>query len=95
MTRARRRRPRPGSYLPALDAAGMIGESGDLAELHAKLTRMGYRLTKTVRPYLTKRLKLTVRVVWRKREAGRTSTYTHHQSIPLSDIRSARADGSL
>ncbi len=90
MTRARRRKLKPGSYLPPVEAAKLIGEDGELAELHAKLMRMGYRLTKTVRPYLTKDLRVTIRMVWRKREEGMSSTYLHSESTPLSDLRSGR-----
>lgn len=91
MTKARRRRPRPGSYLPPIEAEALLAYDPTLNRMHRALIRAGFTLKKTLRPYLNKRRVVSLRFVWRKRAANDANvTFTATEQVPLDDILKAR-----
>ncbi len=72
----RHRSPRPGTHLAPIPALRVIETLPELLEEHVRLTRAGYTLKETVRPYYTKSRLTMFRFVWRRRKGNTKSTYT-------------------
>lgn len=91
VSRRRGRRPRPGRWLPAIDAAPLVEGDEELCQLDGRLTADGWRRTATVRPYLAKNGLMTLRFVWRKRSEGLTAKYEVVWRVPLKALREGGA----
>ncbi|SDH94583.1 hypothetical protein [Roseospirillum parvum] len=66
MTRAHRKHPRPGRYLPICSAA----EVPEVAKLESLFEAAGWRLQRSSRPYRRRDGRVSVRLIWRRRGGG-------------------------
>jgi hypothetical protein len=71
-----RRIPRPGRHLPPHDTPSLLGLISEAADLHQVLVADGYALDPETRPYRRTDGRVTVRFVWRRREAGANLSVT-------------------
>lgn len=69
------KRKRRGRHLKACDALTLANAIADVTRLHESLTKDGYVLKPTIRPYLRVDGLVTLRFVWRKNAKDMKSTF--------------------
>jgi len=72
----RRRRFKPGSHLPSVDALAIIKCDAELTAEHRRIVGQGYTLKKSVRPYFAKAGFISFQFVWRRRAPLLLTTWT-------------------
>lgn len=91
---SRRREARRGRWLAPVATEKLLGGTGELAELDARLTAEGWTRAGTVRPYLARNGWITLRFVWRKREEGLSRVWTETFRVNSHEVRAAQGAAS-
>jgi len=64
---------KPGHHFKPIPALPLIEADEELLSFHNSLTVSGFKLNKSARGYRTKKGSVTLKFIWRRREAGLTA----------------------
>lgn len=80
---AKRARPRRGRHLPPVPTADLLSISAEAARIDQVMIAGGFVRAATARPYLHgPHGCVTFRIVWRRRQAGASATFTETFRLP-------------